>query len=127
MTLQAGDDLADLSRIDDDGEHRHSASAPWAGHHVQLVNLGRQPRPGLTAREHAELAVQWPALGLVLRGIGEQGIFGRLPAVAVGGRVRSEGRPVLPSSATPSLPPFASQPKCRQERRRCRPREEYNP
>jgi hypothetical protein len=25
------------------------------------------------------------------------------------------------------LPPFASQPKCRQERQRCRPTEEYNP
>ena len=47
MTRHAGDDLADLSRIEDDGEHRHSASPPGAGHHVQLVNLGQKPRPGL--------------------------------------------------------------------------------
>jgi len=59
--LQAGDYLADLSRIDDDGEHRHPASAPGAGHRVQVVDLGQQPSPGL-------------------------------PAVPVGGRVRSEGR-----------------------------------
>ena len=83
MTLHAGDDLADLSRIDDDaarrrrapqsylsanargayeGEHRHPATAPGAGCHVQLVNLGQQPCPGLPARVRADLAVQWPAL-----------------------------------------------------------------
>ena len=101
MRLKTGDDLADLSRIDDDGEHSHPATAPGAGHHVQLVNLGsKQPRPGLPARERTDLAVQWAALGLVLRGIGEHGIIGRLPAIPVGGRVRSEGRPVFPGSAT---------------------------
>jgi len=101
VTLQAGDDLADLGRIGDDGEHRHPASAPGAGHHVQLMNLGQQPRPGFPARDHANLAVQWPALGLALRGIGEHGILGCLPAVPAGGRLRSDGRTVLPGSASP--------------------------
>ena len=60
MTLQAGDNLSDLGRIDNDGDHRHSGSASGADHDVHLVNLGQQPRPSLPAREHADLAVQWP-------------------------------------------------------------------
>ncbi len=62
VTLQAGDNLSDLGRIDNDGDHRHSGSASGAGHDVHLMNLGQQPRPGLPARSRADL--------LVLRGIG---------------------------------------------------------
>jgi hypothetical protein len=38
VTLQAGDDLADMSLIDDDGEHRHSESAPG-----QAITSNRGP------------------------------------------------------------------------------------
>ncbi len=45
------------SLIDYNGDFLHSGSAPWAGHHVQRVGPGKQPRPGLPAGEHADLLV----------------------------------------------------------------------
>ena len=42
------------------------------------AELGQQPRPGLPEREHADLAVQWPALGLVLRVSGSVGSSGAI-------------------------------------------------
>ena len=51
---------------------RRPATVPGTGHDVQLVHLCEQPCPGFPAGGRADLAVQWPALGLILRGIGER-------------------------------------------------------
>ena len=55
-------------------EERFPPVTLHAGHDIQLVAFGQQPRPSLPARERADLAVQWPALGLALRGIREHGV-----------------------------------------------------
>lgn len=49
MAMKAVDDLADLGRIDDDGEHSHPAAAAGAGYDVKLVDLGQQSSQGFAA------------------------------------------------------------------------------
>ena len=59
--------LADLGGIENDRNHFHPASASGTGQDVQFVHLGQQPCPGFPAGARADVAVQWPALGLILR------------------------------------------------------------
>jgi hypothetical protein len=73
------DDLADLGGIENDSNHRHPASALGTGHDVQFVNLGKQSCPGFPAGGCADLAVQWPALGLILQGPRRRGRLNSLP------------------------------------------------
>ncbi len=47
MALEAGDDLACLGGVGDDGEYGHAGSTAKAGHDVQRVDLGQQPGSGL--------------------------------------------------------------------------------
>ena len=101
-------DLADLGGIENDRNHFHPASASGTGQDVQFVHLGTQPCPGFPAGPRADLAVQWPALGAVF------------PGAQAPGRIQSRAAHEV---ATPGLPPFATQPECRQERPRCWPRD----
>ena len=66
------------------------------------------------------MAVQWPALGLILWAIHRCGRLSGLSAIPVHGRASVRGGAVFPGA--PGLSPFATQPECRQERPRCRPR-----
>jgi len=98
---QAVDDLSDLGGIENGRDHIHPACASGTGHDVQLVHLCEQPRPGFAAGARADLAVQWPALGLILRGPRRRGRLSGLTAIPVHRRSSAEGGVVFPGTPCP--------------------------
>jgi hypothetical protein len=57
-----------LGEVGDDGDDRCAGYAAETGHHIQLVDLGQQPRSGSSAGKRVDLTV--------LRGIGRRGVGG---------------------------------------------------